>query len=341
MIGSWLPDLAQLLGRLVRENAEPDVVRQAVREFAASTGVAMTVLCQRESYDDSWNYDVVADLKGETLSLSVGKKPDLPWPLRGAQRWEDGYIVRVNGEPVRVVDAFAALEFPAPGASATQAILDAELIRQLLDKSGEAILGSGQEGVDGHAEAGRGLRPSPLRQARLLCLAGGDARAFWRAGLRHQEEKSVEDECAAHLTEGLVVFAEFTDAGSALEFVRPRPEPAWEYLRRLFLSQPAAEAWPVIRTERCSRPDLAGIFRCPTDQIGVRSLLGPVAAGRSHLVAEVIELFEPALPLEPAELNQGCFRLALQRMRREAMVDWLWGEGLRQSPDGNATGVGR
>src|SRR5712672_3501561 len=65
----------------------------------------LDLLAEEQTFDQSVHYDALIQRTGEgTVSLSYCPERALPWPLRGVHRWNEGDLLRINGN-VLPVDA--------------------------------------------------------------------------------------------------------------------------------------------------------------------------------------------------------------------------------------------
>jgi putative peptide maturation system protein len=88
-----------------------------------------------EPYDRSVHYDALIHLPGEgTVSLSFARNQDLPWPLRGVQRWRDRDLARVNDVVLTVDQAITQLDFVWDQAPIVRRLVDACLIQETLQR---------------------------------------------------------------------------------------------------------------------------------------------------------------------------------------------------------------
>jgi putative peptide maturation system protein len=88
-----------------------------------------------EPYDRSVHYDALIHFPGEgTVSLSFARDQDLPWPLRGVQRWHDRDLARVNDVVLTIEHAIAQLDFVWNQAPIVRRMVDACLIRETLQR---------------------------------------------------------------------------------------------------------------------------------------------------------------------------------------------------------------
>ncbi len=119
-----------------------------------------------------------------TASLSFCPDRAVPWPLRGAHRWSDKDLLRVNDTVLGVDQALAALDFIWDEARITDLLVNACLVREALDK--DPITLSDEELQDAL---------DAFRRGRKLYTAEDTHRWMKRHGLTHEKvEALVADE---------------------------------------------------------------------------------------------------------------------------------------------------
>jgi putative peptide maturation system protein len=128
-------DALARLREIVDQKLDPaDAERIIQGVIDAHPGVDIDLIWQTESYDGSTHYDCIIRFDGgATLSLAYCADSTLPWPLRGAQRWNDRDLVRINGHTIGVENAMVFLEglWHQP---VLRNLVDSCLIRQALMK---------------------------------------------------------------------------------------------------------------------------------------------------------------------------------------------------------------
>src|SRR6185503_13706314 len=90
-------DTFEWLRAVSREGLRPEAARSRLALLQTrQPGTKLELLWEEEPYDRFVHYDVLLDLPDGTLSLSFCPARAVPWPLRGAHRWSDADLVRVN-----------------------------------------------------------------------------------------------------------------------------------------------------------------------------------------------------------------------------------------------------
>ncbi|MER6514980.1 TIGR04500 family putative peptide maturation system protein [Nonomuraea sp. NPDC001636] len=141
------------------DGIEPPEARERLDGLRARfPAVVFRLLWQREEYDGSLHYDLLARTPdGETVSLSRTAGQELPWPLRGLHRVSEKVLCRVNGMDVSVEQAVALLDFLWQERPLMDRIVEAALLRGLLEEQpAELDAAALQEAMDAFRRA-RGL----------------------------------------------------------------------------------------------------------------------------------------------------------------------------------------
>ncbi|MEU6412580.1 TIGR04500 family putative peptide maturation system protein [Microbispora sp. NPDC046933] len=118
------------------DGVEPAQARERLDDLRARfPDVVFRLLWQREEYDGSLHYDLLARTPdGETVSLSRTAGQELPWPLRGLHRVSENVLCRVDGMDVRVDQAVALLDFLWQERPLMDRIVESALLRGLLEE---------------------------------------------------------------------------------------------------------------------------------------------------------------------------------------------------------------
>ena len=187
-IHAALADTVEYLATLHNERIEPSEARQRLRALQSRhPDVRFHLIWEREAYDKALHYDVlVRRPDASTISMSVCAATDVPWPLRGAHRWTDAELLRVNSHVLNVQQAIACLDFiwdeaPVVTRLIDACLIDAELAANPVPITDEEL----QAGVDA------------FRRAKGLC--SGEATQRWmeaRSMTHAQLEALVTDSLA-------------------------------------------------------------------------------------------------------------------------------------------------
>jgi putative peptide maturation system protein len=265
------------------------------------------LLWLEEPYDRSIHYDALIHLPGDgTVSLSFSPERDLPWPLRGVQRWRDRDLGRVNGVVLTVDHAITQLDFIWDQAPIVRRLVDACLIQEALQR----------EPIDVD-EVDLQLAMDAFRRARRLFAAADTRRWLADQGLSAEKlEQLIKDQATlrklreriaggrveeyfrehrGELAEVALLRLDFADracAGAALESARRGA--AFESLARRGIAEAFADRRPapllesvVLRRRDADKLELLPTHerRAPIDTLG--------AAFAATLVEEVNPLAAP------------------------------------------------
>jgi putative peptide maturation system protein len=111
-IDPLVADAIALLARLRCEATPPDAAwPDVVRLRERHPGRSIQLIWERESYLDRVHYDLLIELDAGTLSVSYCADDDVPWLSRGLQRLDESVVVRVNDEPLEIVQAITSLDY--------------------------------------------------------------------------------------------------------------------------------------------------------------------------------------------------------------------------------------
>lgn len=131
-----------LLERLGRETPTTEHAAQLTAACEAQfPGSRWKVLLQHEELAADATYTLVIrhGKPAATLTLSKSAASNLPWPLRGIQRWRHQELLRVNGCPMELHQAIGCVEFLWRERSITQRLVDVLLIQREADTRGIAV----------------------------------------------------------------------------------------------------------------------------------------------------------------------------------------------------------
>jgi putative peptide maturation system protein len=310
-----------------------------------------------EPYDRSVHYDALIHLPGEgTVSLSFARDLDLPWPLRGVQRWRDRDLARVNDVVLTVDQAITQLDFIWNQAPIVRRLVDACLIQETLQR----------EPIDvDDADLQQAL--DAFRRARGLLAAEDTRRWLAEQGLSSEKlEQLLKDQATLRKLRERVAgehvedyFHEHRDEFAEVALLRldfPNPErarAALDAVRRgaafeTVAWRAIAEAFAVLESVVLRRRDadklsLLSTEEARTDTLGAvfaATLLqepSPVAAQPGDAVGPVISERGAALlqvlAIRPACLDERTrrtivhllFEAWLAERRSSARIEWYWG----------------
>ena len=137
-----LRDVLAFLQALASERvAPPDALERLAALRAALPALTIDLVWDTGQADGAVHYDAL--IRGpsadQTVTLSVSPDGGLPFPLRGAHRWTDRELVRVDGTELGVADAMTALEGLWREARLLERIVDTAIVRRELDRAPIAL----------------------------------------------------------------------------------------------------------------------------------------------------------------------------------------------------------
>lgn len=172
-----LVESLDFLQELARDNVRPSEARARLRRLQERhTDTELDLVWEEEAYDGSIHYDTLLHVAGEgTISLSFAPEGDLPWPLRGIQRWSDKDLVRVNNTLLSVDQAIAHLDFIWENVPVLNGLVNHCLIQAALDEEPVSV---SDEDVQRALDA--------FRRAKKLYTAEDTRRWMERRGMTHE-----------------------------------------------------------------------------------------------------------------------------------------------------------
>jgi putative peptide maturation system protein len=334
--------LDYLLG-LQREGVRPDeasVRLQAVR--GRHPDLAIDLLAEEESYDQSVHYDVLFRHAGEgTVSLSYCPDRALPWPLRGVHRWSDADLVRVNANVLTVDQAIACLDFIWDEAPIIERLINLCLIQEELAREPITLSDAElQEAMD------------KFRSAKKLFKAEDTLRWLERHGMTHEslERYVANDALLARLRDRIaadgveqyfrqhpgdfdtarVARLEVADERRARELAEQIRAGRLDFLaaaERCFFeaaergAPPKAGLLAVIERRQAAPALREQLFAAAPGQ-----LIGPVPIETGHALLRVLAIVPARLDGRTrAVIKDILFDDWLAERRRAARIEWCWG----------------
>ena len=131
-----------LLLKLAEEHAQPERAQAAIAALRAlHPGTTMDLAWERNVPAEAGvHYDVLIDVGDRgTMSLAFCADRGVPWPLRGAQPWSDGQLLRVDGTTMYVGQAIEFLDMIWREERLATRLIDACIVRAQLAKTPVAV----------------------------------------------------------------------------------------------------------------------------------------------------------------------------------------------------------
>ncbi|OPG12006.1 TIGR04500 family putative peptide maturation system protein [Microbispora sp. GKU 823] len=327
--------LADVLAYLRRiSDLEPAEARLLLGDLRAEhEGTPMRLVWQRDHPGGGCHYDMLIPVGDGTVSVAFAPDRALPWPLRGSRNSGEQVVVRVDGMEVAMEQAMAVLDELWSDASVASRLVDAALVAQeLSDDPVDLSPAELQDALDAFRRA-RGLLTVEATRAWMA------ERGLDHAGLEHivAQEAGIarlRRRVAGDRADGLFAADPRSyERLSVLSLRYPRLEAARAAAARLRnggadpLASAAAETLDHgadARLHRLFRAELGpgAADAAPGD------VLGPY--GPDPVVTHVVEV-RPAV-LDGATrrgIEQRLFDDWLAERRREARVEWVWGDARR------------
>jgi putative peptide maturation system protein len=209
-------DTLDYLMTLVNEGVRPPEAKARLRFLQKRhPDTSMNLVWEEDVYDGSMHYDALLRLpEGATVSLSFCPARALPWPLRGAHRWSEAELARVNNTILRVDQAIACLDFIWHEAPILNRLINVCLIQEEFEEHPIELT---------DAELQRGM--DAFRRAQQLYHAEDTHRWMQQRGLTQEQfERLVADNLALaklrdRVAEGRVE-AYFAQARAAFDTVQ-------------------------------------------------------------------------------------------------------------------------
>jgi putative peptide maturation system protein len=105
-------DAMALLVKLRTERTEPEAAQDQFKALRARhPELWMNIVWEQETYEGTIHYDILVGDEAGTYSLSYCADEELPWPVRGIQRFNESVVLRVNDAPIRISHAITSLDY--------------------------------------------------------------------------------------------------------------------------------------------------------------------------------------------------------------------------------------
>jgi putative peptide maturation system protein len=342
-------DVLNYLLTLQDERVRPREAHARLQQLRAlHPNLGIDLLAEEEAFDQSVHYDALLRRSGEgTVSLSYCPEHAVPWPLRGAHRWREGDLVRVNANVLPVDAAMACLDFIWDEAPIIERLVNMCLIQEELDRNPIDLTDAElQEAMD------------QFRAAKKLFKAEDTLRWLERHGMTHEKlERYVADRAivpklrdrlvADHVDEyfhqhphdfdtARIARVDVTNETQARDLAGQIRSGAQDFIavaERFFLEAAEHGAPPkqnlfAIVERRQAEPALR-------DQLfsgDMGQLVGPVPVEAGHALIRVLAII-------PAQLNGRTravikdilFNEWLTERRKAARIEWCWGNAAKTS----------
>jgi len=337
-----LDDTLTFLGDLARDAVRP---RDALVRLASlrqrHPGLVVDLVWEEHPYPATVHYDaLLRDPDASTVSLSVCRVADVPWPLRGARLASDQDLVRVNGETLKVRDAMDCIDFLWNEARVIRPLIDLCLIAEAVKRwSIEPAAEHTQRALDAFRTA-RGLlsarqtlawmNANDLTQDRLERMVRGQADSF---ALRDRVARNngVEEYWESHpgaFDVAHVVRLRVRERGRATDLASEVRDGGdfhsimeREFAARRLVALPHGPL-EVVRRGQLSPADAALIFAA-----GAGEVVGPFEVEGAFDLVRVIDhrTADLADVATRNAVSDALFEAWLATQRDAANIEWFWG----------------
>lgn len=340
-------DTLECLMALIRDGVRPPEARARLQLVGKRyPGLGMNLLWEEEAYDKSVHYDVLLRLaEGATVSLSFCQPNAMPWPLRGAKRWTDAELLRVNEITLRVAQAMACLDFIWNDAPMMTRLIDLCLIQEEFDR--EPI-----DSTDAEIQAAM----DGFRRAQKLYTVEATNQWMHQRSMTHEQlERLVTDNLAlAKLRDRIAgdrVAGYFEDHRDDFDVARiariefSAEDDARRIGERLCTGEitfyEAAQSEFLMAAGR-QKAEETSLFTCLRRRDGSGGLanavfaaaagsdVGPVQAGDRFVIARVLSFSRAQLDQQTQDaIKRVLFEQWLAERRRRARIQWYWGNAVQ------------
>jgi putative peptide maturation system protein len=311
-----------------RENAAPRSARSEAASLQSEfPDIGLELIWQQEKFDASLQYDLLLSDPEGTISLGFSPDGQLPWPLRGVQRWSEDDLLVVNNTTMKVQEAIALLEQVWHEGSILVRLVNACIIREELERDPPAISqGEVQTALD---ELRRELGLYGAAQTRSWMEERGlshERMEIWatdRVAFRMIRDKATANVGRAYYEQhrqdfDLVTFLTIRGEGAA--GVSIAQNETLVALTRILESVAARGESPAVEIKTLRRWELP---------LSIRKILDDDLAS-VHVASDVIIVLSVrATTWDPATLEAvrfAAFEDWLATRRRQANIDWFWGD---------------
>jgi putative peptide maturation system protein len=317
-----------------------DAMQEIERVGAANPGIPLDLVWDDNADGSGRHYDVLLrSQQGSTISLSHCPDRALPWPLRGARRFSDADLLRVNDMVLTVGEAVGQIDAMLDDRTISMRLIDTCLVREELTRHPvELSIDDLQRASDAFRRthrlyttadydrwmARRGLSPAQFESlvndhaevaALKRRLTAGEVPTFFEA---HREAFDVA--CVAE-----IVCEDRADAARTCSDIAAGRRDFYDVAQTCFVAANPGEntASPLFRTVRRGlepAPWVHAIFEAAPGTV-----LGPLELGGAYAAIKVLSVAAARLD-EPTrvEVQRQLFARWLGERRDTARIEWFW-----------------
>lgn len=330
-------DALALLVKPREERIEPEAAQarfQALR--ARHPEPWMNIVWEQESYEETIHYDILVGDEAGTYSLSYCADEELPWPVRGIQRFNESLVLRVNDAPLRISHAITSLDYAWHTLHIGRHLIHMSLIDQELRARG--IETSDEELAEVLVRFRRKRRLFTPEQVERWMLEHGTTQTQLEGHLRDERgrEKLKEQVVAgreeayfrdhrADFDQVRVARLYVPDRDEALRLhgkLRGNPSQLLSVAQARFVETgDAGSLFATLERRELDAEQAALVFGTEPGQ-----LTGPVPSGDGYELLWVMQVL-PGRFDEPTrqKIASLLFDAWLEEKRRSARVEWFWG----------------
>jgi len=301
------------------------------------------LLCEQEGFDGRHHYDVLMHLPdGGMVSMSYAPPDTLPWPMRGVHRHSESQLLRVNGTTLQFSQAVAALDVVWKDTRLARKLVDMCLLQDYFARHPIQV-------PDAQL---RDTMDAFRRTHQLFTVAQTQAWMAQEGWTQERLETVITDlakvDCLKAQITSAQIEAHFTrhqadHAQLRVACLQVDTEDEARAIHQLIISDGISlrEAAQHALTQSCadtagalsfsvqsgSRQALAATLGCEPSQLQMGHVSAPLAGATGWRLVEVIR--EDAARLDQATraaISETLFADWLAQLKRQATVDWYWGE---------------
>ena len=333
----------EALTALAMLGAGPAEAQRAIGRLGqACPDQRLELLWERDGPEGAWRYTVVVrPPTGLTFSLGVTRDDALAWVIRGARRWSDGDLVRVNSTVVRVEQAIRRIDAALANPSLARRLVDECLIQQAIEREHIDVTARQlQEEMDAFRRTRRlygttalheWLQQCRLTQVELEQLL--ESAAATRVLRRRRVAKQVEAYFEAHraaFDTACVAQVAFDDIGAAqraLAAIRSGSLDLYDVALERFQAAGSRCAAMTVEMRHLMRRDAEEAWQALVFDSRVGEVVGPIVCDGHVIVARVLAL-APATLDEPTRdaVERLLFDDWLRQQRACAEIEWFRGD---------------
>ena len=343
MISPVAGDALAALSALTLQEAEPSEAQDIVARLGrARPDHRIELLWEREGPLGAWRYTILLQPPtGPTFSLGVAHDDALPWVMRGARRWSDGDLVRVNTTIVSVEQAIRRIDNALEDPLLARRLVDECLIKESIKLERiEVTPAQLQQQMDAFRRTRRlhsiaavqdWLDRSRLSQADLEdLLESAAAGSILRQRLT---ESKVEAHFEAHRSDfdiariAQVGFDDRNAALRALEAVRSGTCDLYGAALANFQSTRSRASMSAVELRHLMRRGAELALRQAVFEAEPGNVVGPIDCDVHFIVAHVLEILPATLDASTRRaIEQMLFDDWLKQRHASAQIEWYRGD---------------